>query len=356
LKQLQGCAHLNPVLSNQETRMLKLRIALSLPIALGLALSACNQSQPIAPAGKSPESQEFPAGQPTPFEKDLLALKAEITDQDEFDVAVLDVIRRHGLRAPAPLEEPLGPLGPDSKESAPTAALGKTAAVKSSFPRRLQFNNRTALGWTVTVANGATMEAWTEIQQNDAVTDPYIIGWYQTSGIDGDTQYKLKVIGQNDDYKFSRNSRFSWTNGTGTSKKVHVLAFAHSLSTRGPITFHTKASAGAAKYSQSGTLNAYRYTQFMPPSPEFIAGCGAPNLSIIRLDRKDGLAFSTSGLVAINLATMNGANIHTHNSGRELLKEVLPAGPKYFLIGYSFPQEWNTGWFEAEQEDLYPCP
>ena len=345
--------------------------ASALALSLALAFTACTQSDPVeAPAASSP------AGNPgvrhrltNPYIQDVLALKAQKLSRAETEAGILALQKRYGIATPAAalapdaglqtdpvLPEPIP--GTEEKRTAP-AGLGKAAAVTTVYKTKKSFNfgNARVILHSVNVPAGGYFQSWVEPDINHPEVDPVAVAYYKTPGSSGDV-YTFIVAGVSDD-SVDLEPSLLWSNQTGVSQKVTVVAFAYSASTSGPGTL-VILPTNTDRFDYPGWVGGTQV--YYNTANPLTTGCHGPFLSRITLKRLTGSA-STRGMLAVNEVTRRGGYILNQNASLNLA-DVLPEGNvevqwnPSFVLGFSLAGNYDTfpvTTFNAVQADQYTC-
>jgi hypothetical protein len=166
--------------------------------------------------------------------------------------------------------------------------------------------------------------------------------------------YAVKLIGYDDDSNGDRNAAIRWTNNTGSTQVVEIVAFAYNQYTTG-LTYLSHFINGVNVQTVKGTISAI-------PTESNLAvdagNCDGPIRSRLRLRRLSGGGYGTS-LLAIDAVNNRGGIIKDTPLSTTLnLGEVLTEGQGNFVLAYLPNVEGDTfgtnryyGW----QEDQYSC-
>jgi hypothetical protein len=321
--------------------MLLRRLALSAPLALGLALSACNQGDnapvPTAiPETQSPaESGDIPLDpKALAFEQELLAVKARETDPEKIEAANRVIMARYGyaipqMEAQAPEADPVdGPL-PLAKEAAFTTKWHRVRLMNLAY----QFAHSVA----VAVPPGYSLDV--KAASVDGGTDPVLVGFYQTSGsLLGEKAFTIKVVGyNNDETSFTVNSRFKYKNNGVATMPIRLVSFCYPGTygrTRLSYTLKVPGSV-ATVFSQTMWVSGMaQYWNHIEDNPKDFAGCVSVTASLIRLEKKVGAGAGIgTSLLAVHGSAMRGGFIR-ETTDNLLLEDVLPSGGDNLLLGF----------------------
>jgi hypothetical protein len=321
-----------------------------------LALTACDSASveaqaPSAPAA-SAASDEGPARLPDAYETEILSLKAKIEDPEEREAAIRDAMIRHGFH----------PAAADRSEAQPQALpeAGIPAAPKSAASERVlrakdfEFGFDFVITKRIDVPRGWTVIAYTTRTAENQNVDPRIVAFYPDGPDAGRTT--THVVGLNDDSS-GLDSRISWKNTTGSTRKVTIYVFAYSASSKGVATLNyrlvTSTGAQGAVASIKGSIQATAVTDNLPPRYP----CQDPADTQLGIQYVRGGGFQ-AGVVAVNASLMLGGYLH-EGLPPIALGFVIPPGGGSFLLGV-FERDgdvYEDSRYRALQDDFYPwCP
>ncbi|MDB5051928.1 MAG: hypothetical protein JWO30_4999 [Fibrobacteres bacterium] len=335
--------------------MFKNRFVVYVPLALGLALSACNRSDNAPTASTPSQDPDYSAVHGMALEKEMLALKAGETDQGKLEQKMRETMARFGY----PVQAPADPAGTEAAPAPQEGALGKAAAAArnvntyrtvKNFNFDLPYTSRFAFS----INPGVTLRVFTRRTPEEVNVDPVLVGYYETSGPSA-TARLIQVVGVSDDAS-GRDADFTWTNSTGATKVVQVVSFAYSdVSSGGAVVTIRRSNVFKDFVLQRTMGGVVKWTN----NSINTTGCTGPSSSRITLKRVFGGGFQNN-LLAVNAATMRGGVIYEGSNDVESLDlaDVLTSGGKNFLLG-SFSMDgtlFEATRFNAVQADLYSCP
>jgi hypothetical protein len=327
------------------------------PIVVGLLLGACDRGESV-PQSVTPSDAQGQEAQSPAYARDIMALKARETDPKKISDEIANIQARYGyVPTKAPEDAQWYPtLVPQAAPLAKVAAGPVTQYLQVKYNR---INNYVALHFEASVGAGQTFSA-TATPKEQGV-DPVLVAFYKTSGTS--SACRVKLIGLNDDFggSLGLGSFISWTNNTGATKSVRVLAYVYNENTFGNMNLVAKVTYQQNTYAYSsvtknvGARLDYDYN-FIPNS---LSTCGAATASRIWLRKSQSLTTGT-GILAINPVNMTGSFIRETNATLDL-PEVMPEGRPYGIVAFweadgytseaSYPyNEWYYG-----QNNLYTC-
>lgn len=348
------------------------RSGILLPLALGLALSACNRTEDSAPtvAGEPPEIADA-APVNAAFAREASAIKSRETDPAKREAAMRDLMSRFGY--PALPARASGPGAAPVPGSAP-GALEKTAATEWTQVRGMNLFYPFAHSKVVSVPANGVLEAIAN--QGDAGSDPMLLAFYKTTSSGNAAAYWVKFVGYNDDRAAGNlNAYFKWTNTTGAAKTIRVVSWSYP-GTYGVTNLTVRVTANGVASRFNSTLWVSGATEFETTSlhPDY-AACTGPSASEIKLKRSPtSVTGYGHSLVAFNAGTMRGAFIRDTDYSLRL-DEVLPPGGPSFLLGYfegdgyqpdpmgiddatldALDAHYHFPLYFGSQNDRYACP
>jgi len=321
----------------------------SLMAAAGLALtlSACDSGESPATAAAADPVQDEAARQQA-FEKDVAALKAREQDPAKFGLGVQEALLRHGYPVSEAAQPHYGLDGVAAALHPAEAALGKADATT-------QFNT---VRWdtcfaapdaAISVPAGSTVEAWTT---HSGKEDPMLVGFYQTSGAEGDLRYTTRDIGVGDDENGNLDAYLSWQNNTGAGQTIYLVAFAYNDQLGGSAKISYRLVGGKTRAVTRTMRASQARLNFSAPTP---SGCTGPIASLLNLTRQRG-AVDNFAVLAVNRQTHRGGFL-VAAAGTLLLEDILPRDQYSFILGWTnlgTPTP-SSGYFGL-QIDAYSCP
>jgi hypothetical protein len=319
--------------------------------ATALALAACNSPDRSAATAATPESQG------PGFARDMIALKAKGLPDAEREEAIRALLARYG-RAPAHAAPAIA--GEPEGETAPEP-LAKTAATSWLTVKTTSFTFPYVIKQEMNVAAGGTLTATLEAAPGADFTDPFLLAYYQSSGIVGVKAYPIKVVGFNDD-NGGLNSSFSWTNNTGSVKLVTVIGFAYSPSTGGPMRMRTSyppfpgPTGGIGQ--ESSLLIVSGIAKYDNEVTKF--NCLGPTNTRVSLTRVAGSSSLKHTAVVVNANTLTGALAYGSTTTQNVsVGSVVASGyPNLFLTfvpWQDIDRDDGVTSYTARQQNSYAC-
>jgi hypothetical protein len=356
-----------------EYTMRTLRIGTFLPLALGLALDACNRSENISPTANEVSPETIQAPKDPAFAKEAYAIKSGEKDPAKIKSALRELRSRYGY--PVMPEELPASKAVSGKNP---GALGKAAASEWTLVRALRTNYFFAHSLVVSVPANALLRV--SATQVDGGTDPMVLGFYKSTTSTNSKAYLVKFVGYNDDIAPGNlNSNFSWTNRTGSAQSVRLVSWSYP-GTYGTTTLSSRVTQNSLTHSKSSTMwvsGAMEPETGLAPSFEACTGPLASRV-IFTAGRFNPPTPFGSSLVAFNKNTMEGAFFRDTEDELQL-NDVLPSGSG-FLLGYfegdgyqPTPMDFSNAtqgaatdrllndhyhgvFYQGSQQDRYDCP
>lgn len=327
---------------------------------LAFSLAACDRSDP-GPAAANPISPADPGEiimQPSPFDAELMALKARETDPAKLHEETRNLLRAYGY-----------PVREEAEQAGPGAPVGKVAAAAASnWYLRKTFNYGLNFGIQVliNVPDRGTLKIKTT---HVAPTDPMVVAFSINPMAADPAKATVPILAVSDDEGGNADASVIWTNYTGASMPVTIAAVSFDVNTGGTGTLKatctTAAGASCGSINKTATMNAVVWRTNNQPAPP--AACAGP------VGTKVGQTLTLGGgyrstLLAVNYSTRRGGYIRD-KSGELTLQDVLAYGGYNFLIGYSAGQDlgfpcgrdgksicYESTSYSAYQSDLFNCP
>ncbi|MDB5051615.1 MAG: hypothetical protein JWO30_4686 [Fibrobacteres bacterium] len=329
-----------------------------------LFLTGCNtESVAPAPANSGPEAIQSEGANPS-FSRDMIDLKARETDPAALRAGIRTLFAKYGYSLPATADDALTSELP-AETIAPLAKSAAGPVTDYVQIRSTRINNYPALYKDVAV--GANQTLTVRANEVDVGADPVAVAFYKSADGPNSAAYNVKIAAWNDDYGGFISSFFAWTNNTGSTKSVRVLAFAYqpenvgmmNLSVKVTYQQNTYVSTSENKFVSATPVFEYNRSTDLYPS------CSPATASRIQLSKQTSLTTGT-GLLAFNPSTMNGGYIRQTSATLNLV-EVLPAGYPRMFVGFweadGFPDVRKTppaslpyNYWIANQYNLMTCP
>lgn len=336
-----------------------------LGLAFWIGFTGCTKPDSGTGADGGDAGEGKPAALNAPIEKEILDLKSRNLAPQQEDAALRDLLLRHGKKVPeqpAPAALP-GPITveTESGDARPDAPLAKTAGFISywNVEKSYDFTYRWVNQRILTIAAGATVVAWTERTEANSGVDPMLVAYYANSGEDlGRNTVNVVALADDQVVGLSLDPIFSWTNNTGASVVLHIMAFSYSYATVGEVTLALR-----VKYVHryAGYISAYREFDNNGRPPR-IAGCSGPTASRVTMNRDQ--AWNGQGVLAVNGSTMRGGDI-SGSTGSVQLQDFLASGYPNWILPYFDGFDGYPGSegayppipsINAGQQDKYSCP
>jgi hypothetical protein len=301
---------------------------------LGAYLCACDSNQDTAIQAAGPRQEGGKAG--GGFDSAVLAIKAGKSTQEEKNSAIDALVSRYGHYGVTP--QIVAPVAPEDGAIQP-GPLGKAANVTYYYPKKGQdFGNNFILGTPGLIVHPGQMYiSWTA-RPPGSTADPFLVAYYQT--IAGKAVSPIVVVGLNDDYAGSLDSRITWTNQTGSDQTVYSNAFAYSSSTGGTATLVSLVVGGTPQvltYNMQGLVE-YQNNITAPLPAD---GCSGPISDRLTL-RAIARGRYTYCVMLVNSQTMRGGsicNLVDHPSQTlNLPGPATPSGYPNFMLWYATSQ------------------
>jgi len=227
--------------------------------------------------------------------------------------------------------------------------LGKTATT-TGFNTVRRDTCFAAPDAAISVPAGSTLEAWTT---HSGSADPMLVGFYQTSGAEGDLKFTTRDIGVGDDENGNLDAYLSWQNNTGAGKTVYLVAFAYNDQLVGQARISYRL-VGGRTLSVPRLMRASQARLNYPAPPP--SGCTGPAVASLLSLNRDWGAVDNFAILAVNRQTHRGGFMLSA-TGSLFLEDVLPRDQYSFILGWT-----NLGAFSPSsgyyglQIDAYSCP
>lgn len=329
-------------------------------ICLGLALGACDRAADISSEPDTVPDVNEPSVVETSLMEEVIALKARESDPVKVEVAVREILARHGHPLP-----PLPALPPAAEAPMPAAgALGKTAALYTPVYftfRRVGIPPR-AYSTVVTfdVRSGESFEARTSAPRGNFV-DPSLVAFRRVGGNPQSPAFLTRTVAQNDDRSSSNwHPLIRWTNNSSSTREITLVVYASTVSLTGSLTltivYPDKSEIPIRAYAQAVPIYDYNL------NPGRL-GCLGPSRSKIELQRTQGRSYPASSL-AFNKSTGRGGYLRVvppsiYESLE--LEDILPSADGSFLLAFRpavlthDPLSEDLGYLNT-QKNLFSCP
>jgi hypothetical protein len=317
--------------------------------AVVLALAGCNAPDRPATTVAAPESRS------AEFTRDMLALKAKGLPDAEREDALRALLARFGQApaqvSPAIVSEPEGGTSAVPLEKAAAATSWKTVKTTPfTFPYVIKQEMNVAAGGTLTATLRAAAGA--------DFTDPFLLAYYQSSGEVGFKSYQIKVVGFNDDDN-GLNSRFSWTNNTGSVKLVTVIGFAFSPSTGGPMVMNTSYPPFPGPTGGTGLESSLLIVSGIAKYDNEVSkfNCLGPTTTRVSLTRVGSTSLGHTA-VAVNAKTLTGALVVGSTQTMDVGSLVASGYPNLFLTFVPWQDidvDDGVTHYTARQQNAYAC-
>lgn len=335
-------------------------------------LLACNSSEPMSSAA----GEEGPAA-PLALDREILAIKANETDPSRIDTRIRESLLKHGFAANLPEANPVpGNTSIGGSVATPKVSAWGFHAVKEITGRSSTYS----FTHIVDVEPGEALEVTAE--RGQPATDPVLVAFIRQPSSNPDA-HTIQVVGFNDDFGGTLNSRILWKNTTGIHQTIWLVAFGYNSTTTGTGTV-------TVKYQVGGQVIAFKNAPFWGKVQYYNSStpdgtCASLNTSRITASLIAGWT-DVGGQIAalaVNTQSMSGAFValpkgKAPQSESIIFSPAIPAYAKSFVLG--FEPIWNvphvpetdgmlgsenfefltpvheeTFRFRVTQEDFYDC-
>ena len=320
--------------------------------AAALAMAACNSPDRATAPAAAPESRG--AG----FARDMAALKAKGLPDAEREEAIRALLASYG-QAPAYVPPKIVEVPEEETAAGPLAKSAASTSWKTVKTTTFEFPY--VLKEEINVAPGGTLKATLTAAPGQQYTDPFLLAYYQTSGLAGSKAYKIKVVGFNDDAEAgSLDANFSWTNNTGSVKLVTVIGFAFSPSTGGAMELRTSFPVYPGPTGLIGTVSSYLWVSGIAKYDNEAGKfpCLGPTNTRVSLTRVSGSTAFNHTALAVDAKTLTGALVRASTQTMEVGSVVATGYPNLFLTfvpRHDYPVDDGVTVYTARQQNAYAC-